>query len=88
MLIVEHCVPGSVEVWRWRQYGNFGRWWDYVIDAGELEDGRWYVRRLPHDIGGPWRAQLYTSRDDAFAVADAVQAAVAPALTAAGYRLL
>lgn len=85
---MRHTVPGSVEVWRWRQYGIFGRWWDYVIEAGELDDGRWYVRQLPHDIGGPWRAQLYPTRADAFAVAIAVQAAVEPELTAAGYRLL
>jgi hypothetical protein len=88
LLIVEHHVPGTVEEWRWRQYGIFGRWWDYVIEAGQIEDGRWYVRRLAHDIGGPWRAQLYMTREDAFAVATAVQAAVEPELTAAGYRLL
>jgi hypothetical protein len=87
-LIVRHTVPGSVEVWRWRQYGKWGRWWDYVVEAGALEDGRWYVRRLDHDIGGPWRAELYATREDAYTVALAVQAAVEPELTAAGYRLL
>lgn len=81
-------MPDTVEVWRWRRHGFFGSWQDYVIEAGALDDGRWYVRRLPHPIGGPWRAHLYDSRDDALAVANAVQAAVEPALTEAGYRLL
>lgn len=85
---MDHQVPGSVEEWRWRRHGIFGRWWDYVIEAGALDDGRWYVRRLEHDIGGPWRAQLYATREDARAVAIAVQAAVEQELTAAGYRLL
>lgn len=88
MLIQHHRVPGTVEVWRWRPRGFFGRWRDYVVEAGQLDDGRWYVRRLAHDIGGPWRAQLYSCRDDAMAVAKAVQGAVEPELAAAGYRLL
>jgi len=88
LLIVEHQVPGTVEVWRWRPYGFFGRWLDYVVEAGQLEDGRWYVRRLEHDIGGPWRAELYSGKAEAMAAAKAVQAAVEPELTAAGYRLL
>jgi len=88
LLIVEHRVPGTVEEWRWRPFGFTGRWLDYVVDAGQLDDGRWYVRRLAHTIGGPWRAQDYSCRDDAMAVAKAVQAEVEPALTAAGYRLL
>lgn len=81
-------MPGSVEEWRWRPYGYWGRWLDYVVEAGQLDDGRWWVRRLPHHIGGPWRAEVYDSRADAFAVAAAVQAAVEPKLTALGYRLL
>lgn len=81
-------MPGSVTEWRWRPTGFFGRWQDYVVEAGQLDDESWYVRRLPHDIGGPWRAELYQSRDDAVAAARAVQSAVEPALTAAGYRLL
>lgn len=86
-LIGRHTA-GSVEEWRWRPYGYWGRWLDYVIEAGHLDDGRWWVRRLPHPIGGPWRAQLYDTREEARAVAKAVQAAVEPELTAAGYRLL
>jgi len=81
-------VPGTVEVWRWRPYEFFGRWLDYVVEAGQLDDGRWYVRRLEHDIGGPWRAGLYSGKDEAMAAAKAVQAEVEPELTAAGYRLL
>lgn len=88
LLIEEHRVPGSVIEWRWRPRGFFGKWQDYVIEVGALDDGHWYVRRLPHPIGGPWRAELYPSKDDAVAVATAVQAEVARALTAAGYRLL
>ena len=81
-------MPGTVEVWRWRPYGFFGRWQDYVVEAGALDDGRWYLRRLAHDIGGPWLAELHRCRDEAMAAAKAVQAEVAEVLTAAGYRLL
>jgi len=87
-LIGHHTAPGSVEEWRWRPYGYWGSWLDYLIETGQLTDGRWWVRRLPHPIGGPWRAQLYPSRAEARAVALAVQAAAEPDLTAAGYRLL
>ena len=81
-------MSGTVEVWRWRPTGFFGRWQDYVVEAGQIEDERWYVRRLAHDIGGPWKAELFDSRDEAMAAAKAMQAKVEPELTAAGYRLL
>jgi len=81
-------VPGTVEVWRWRPVGYFGKWQDFVVESGGLDDGRWYVRALAHDLGGPWRAELFDSRDEAMAAAKAVQAKVEVALNAAGYRLL
>ena len=88
MLIHDHVVPGTVVEWRWRRRGHFGVWSDYTVDIGALDDGRWYVRQLEHDLVGPWRAELYATEADARTVARAVLAAAEPALVAAEYRML
>ncbi|MEU6858817.1 hypothetical protein AB0B28_08090 [Glycomyces sp. NPDC046736] len=83
---MDHTIPGTVDERRWRQRGHWGTWRDYVLDLGALDDGRWYVRQLAHDLVGPWRAEVYATEKDARTVAAAVLAAARPVLEAADYR--
>lgn len=86
MVILDHTVPGSERRWWSRRHGEFGRIRDCVVGIGELDDGRWWVRRLPHPVTGPWRAELYGSEEEAEKVARAVMAEAEPMLLAADYR--
>lgn len=86
MFIYDHQVPGTKRTWRARERGYFGRLRDCFVELGELDDGRWYVRRLAHPTGGPFRAELYGSEAEALAVARAVMAEAEPRLEAAGWR--
>jgi hypothetical protein len=86
LLIEDHQVPGTRRTWRSREFGYFGRWRDCTVEVGQLDDGRWWVRRIAHPVGGEFRAELYNSERDAIAVARAVMAEIEPALIAAGWR--
>jgi hypothetical protein len=85
-LIVDYEVPGTRRVWRSRELGYFGRWRACTVETGQLDDGRWWVRRIAHPVGGEFRAELYASERDAITVARAVMAEIEPALIAAGWR--
>jgi hypothetical protein len=86
LLILDHEAPGTRRVWRSRELGYFGRWRDCTVETGQLDDGRWWVRRTAHPVGGGFRAELYDSQQAAVEVARAVMAEIEPALIAAGWR--
>ena len=85
-MILDHAVPGSERRWWSRRWGEFGSLRDCTVDIGEIDDGRWWVRRIAHPITGEFRAELYASEGEAVAVARAVMAAAEPLLLAEGYR--
>lgn len=86
LVILDHTVPGSERRWWSRRRGTFGRIGDCVVSVGEVDDGRWWVRRIAHPITGPFRAELYAGEDEAMAVARAVMAEAEPLLIEGGYR--
>jgi len=85
-LIRDHTVPGTTLYWWSREYGTWGKLADAIVKIGALDDGRWWVWHYRHSVSGPDRAELYWTKDDAWAVAEAVMAEAAPRLAAAGYR--
>jgi hypothetical protein len=85
-LILDHEAPGTRRLWRSREHGYFGRWRDCTVEAGQLDDGRWWVRRVAHPVVGEFWVELYDSERAALKMARAVMADIEPALIAAGWR--